>query len=183
MWQVFRGSARPVALACFRRLGGGTPERTLRRYVPHGVRTTRRLPPPRVQSITDTQSGSAASLRDEMGLLPFAATISPRLNPSWVHATLGCWPEACWWRTAPAVQHRKPASAFHLSVRAPINHIRLLFHRRGVTRQFPNRAPAGIQRASPSHKSWSASRALRQWMLPTIERGPPSGSLVSSSAL
>lgn len=99
-----------------------------------------------------------------MGLFPFAGTLAS-LNPSRVYAARGRWPGAFWWRcimTMPPRSRSVPA----------------------FSRSAPSRLKTPrIQQASLSRKSSSAMNALRRWMIPALERGPPSGGIRWSLAL
>ena len=103
------------------------------------------MPSPRAYSITDAQCGSATLLRNEMGLFPFARTISSRLNPAPAGAARGWWPEVLW--RGPALVIPNCSSVYSLPLSAPsrLSHI----------------------------KNPSAANALHRWMLRTVERSPP----------
>jgi len=108
-----------------------------------------------------------------MGLFPFAGTISSMLNPSRVNAACGRWPESFWRRSALAMHLCRSVPSLQLSVFSRLTHLRSLSHPRASNRRPAGRAAGYGQWASLSHRRASATAALRRWMFPTVERGPP----------
>ena len=108
-----------------------------------------------------------------MGSFPFAGTISSMLNPSHVNAACGRWPEVFWRRSALAMHHCRSVPALQLSVFFRLTHLRSLSHPRASTPRPAGRAAGWGERTLLPHRRTSATAALRRWMLPTVERGPP----------
>jgi hypothetical protein len=103
-----------------------------------------------------------------MGLFPFAATISSMLNPLRAMVTRSRWPEVPW----------RPGYSYEDLRRSPTNPpraipSRLLTQARAIESSVPDRASESIQRSSLSRRHSRTGSALRRWMLPTVERGPP----------
>ncbi len=120
-----------------------------------------------------TQSGSAKSLRDEIGLFPFAGTNPSMLNPPGVGAARSRWPEVLWRRCALAKHSCTSVYTPPLSDPSGVDTSRPLFHSREIARQRSDLGPRCIQQASLSRNRVRTPSALRREMLPRVERGPP----------
>ena len=112
--------------------------------------------------------GSAGPLRDLMGFFPFAGVISSLLNPLRMGAARCGWPEVLWRRHSSS-KHQRQSLVNTCRFPAP----RPLFQSRATSLRSPERASQSIQRASLARSRFSTASALRRWMLPTLERGPP----------
>lgn len=112
--------------------------------------------------------GSAGPLRHLMGFFPFAGIISSLLNPLRMGAARCGWPEVLWRRHSSS-RHQRQSLVNTCPFPAP----RLLFQSRATSLRSPERGSQSIQRASLARSRFSTASALRRWMLPTLERGPP----------
>jgi hypothetical protein len=105
-----------------------------------------------------------------MGLFPFAATISSILKPLRASGMRSRWPEIPWrgcaWYT---YQHQSKTSddPFRPSSLRPLSPAR------AINSLSFDRAYQSIQRTSLTRRQSRTGTALRRWMLPTVERGPP----------
>jgi hypothetical protein len=103
-----------------------------------------------------------------MGLFPLAATMSSILNPLRQYVARGRWPEVLWRRRASSMHQCSPIdNSPQLVATWPLP------QSRATTIHLSDRAPLSIQRAALTDRRSRIAAALRRWMLPTVERGPP----------
>lgn len=104
-----------------------------------------------------------------MGLFPFAAINSSMLYPPHASVLRSRWPEVPW-RGCPSNPHqpqcKTPDHPFRLT--PPVHYLKL-------ARSIPGFliAPSNPFSGPGSLKRSLTVTALRRWMLPTVERGPP----------
>ncbi len=105
-----------------------------------------------------------------MVLFPLAATISSMLNLPRAIAKRSRWPEVPWWGGAWYRYHDQRNTSDNPSRPSTL---RPFSPTRAIDHLFPDRASESIQRISLMGKGSRTGTALRRWMLPTVERGPP----------
>jgi hypothetical protein len=101
-----------------------------------------------------------------------AANAYCRLRPLNVNAAWSGWSVASWRMLMTIPSPSAPPDLPSLTQPAP----RFSFQSRAIDPHFPDRAIKSIQRNLLSSRRSRSTSALRRWMLPTVERGPPIGS-------
>ena len=125
-------------------------------------------PPPQLQFFTETQCGSAATLRGEMGLFPFASTVGTMSYSSPVTARAvrahGAWRTGC-----RAGGERPPARPSSSPLASPLHSSHSLPRASSTAR-----CPDAVARPA-AHPRWRLEAYIRANPLPQRARGPRDG--------